>query len=171
MRLLKGKLSDHLLITYSSFLLLWSMERTYELGKVLCDQKIWGIFPVVQWLRLQTSTERALDLIPGWGTKIPYANRFGQKRKSKVRFERNARAWRWQEPGLRLVTRQRGLLQRAFSCQKLLTPCGRRCYRWGRGPGQAVDLGWRHNWEVLDLKLNLSLGKSWVLRLVSLWRF
>ena len=66
---------------------------------------------------------KGFGLIPGWGTKIPYANRFGQKNKSKVRFERSARAWGWQEPGLRLVTRQRGLLQRAFSYQKLLTPC------------------------------------------------
>ena len=40
---LKGKLgkrSGHLLITYSSFLLLSLMERTNKLGKLLCDQKI-----------------------------------------------------------------------------------------------------------------------------------
>ena len=46
MRLLKGKRekrSGHLLVTYSSSLLLWSMERTNKLGKVLCTQKIWNV--------------------------------------------------------------------------------------------------------------------------------
>lgn len=43
MRLLKGKLGKrfgHMLITYS-FLLLWTVETINELGKILCDQKIW----------------------------------------------------------------------------------------------------------------------------------
>ena len=46
MRLLKGKLgkrSGLLLITYSSFLLLWYMERTNKLDKIMCDQKIWKV--------------------------------------------------------------------------------------------------------------------------------
>ena len=42
-RLLKGKLgkrSGHVLITYSSYLLLLSVERASKLGKVLCGQEI-----------------------------------------------------------------------------------------------------------------------------------
>ena len=52
MRLLKGKLgkrSGHLLILYSSFVLLWSMERTNRLGKILCDQKIWEVCLGQKW--------------------------------------------------------------------------------------------------------------------------
>ena len=51
-RLLKGKIgkrSGYLLVTYSSFLLLWSMERTNKLGKVLCTQKIWNVCLGWRW--------------------------------------------------------------------------------------------------------------------------
>ena len=37
----------------------------------------------VQWLRLQASTARGVGLIPDWGTKIPYAMWYGQKKKYK----------------------------------------------------------------------------------------
>ena len=50
---LKGKLgkrAGHLLITYSSFLLLSSMERTNKWGKLLCDQKIWKVWLGWRWL-------------------------------------------------------------------------------------------------------------------------
>lgn len=43
---LKGKLgkrSGHSLITYSSFLLLWSTEGIDRLGKISCDQKVWKV--------------------------------------------------------------------------------------------------------------------------------
>ena len=52
-RLLKGKLgkrSGHLFITYSSFLLLWSMERANRLGEVWCDQKIWKVCLGRRWV-------------------------------------------------------------------------------------------------------------------------
>ena len=52
MRILREKLGKrygHLLITFSSFLLLWSMERTNRLGKVLCDQKIWKVCMGQRW--------------------------------------------------------------------------------------------------------------------------
>ena len=42
-----------------------------------------GLFLVVQRLRLQTSTEGATGLIPGWGTKIPQVAWHGQKKKKK----------------------------------------------------------------------------------------
>ena len=32
-----------------------------------------------QWLRLSASTAGGLGLIPGWGTKIPHAEKPGQK--------------------------------------------------------------------------------------------
>ena len=37
----------------------------------------------VQWLRLQASTAGGTGLIPGWGTKIPYAARHDQRKKKK----------------------------------------------------------------------------------------
>ena len=37
----------------------------------------------VQWLRLQASIAGAMGLILDWGTKIPYATCYGQKKKSK----------------------------------------------------------------------------------------
>ena len=52
-RLLKRKLrkrSGVLLVTYSSFLLLRSTERTDMLGKVLCDQKIWKLRLGQRWV-------------------------------------------------------------------------------------------------------------------------
>ena len=38
---------------------------------------------MVQRLRLQASTEGAVGLIPGWGTKIPHVAWHGQKKKKK----------------------------------------------------------------------------------------
>ena len=35
----------------------------------------------IQWLKLCTSSVRAVGLIPGWGTKISHATKHGQKRK------------------------------------------------------------------------------------------
>ena len=37
----------------------------------------------VQWLELHASTAGDMDLIPGWGTKIPQAAWHGQKKKKK----------------------------------------------------------------------------------------
>ena len=42
--------TGHLLITYSLFLLLWSMERTDRLGKVLCEQKNWNVCYGRRWV-------------------------------------------------------------------------------------------------------------------------
>ena len=38
----------------------------------------------VQWLRLYASIEWVSDLIPVWGTKIPYATQHGQRKKKKI---------------------------------------------------------------------------------------
>ena len=40
-----------------------------------------GTSLAVQWLRLQAPNAGDTGLIPGWGTKILYATRFGQKKK------------------------------------------------------------------------------------------
>ena len=45
----RGDLGN-LLITYSSFLFHWSMERTNRLGKVCCDQKIWKMCLGQRWV-------------------------------------------------------------------------------------------------------------------------
>ena len=42
-----------------------------------------GTFLTVQWLRLHTSNAESKDLIPGLGTKIPYASQCGQIEKNK----------------------------------------------------------------------------------------
>ena len=43
-------------------------------------KNIIGTSLVVQWLRLQASNAGGhTDLIPGWGTKIPYATWHGKK--------------------------------------------------------------------------------------------
>ena len=34
----------------------------------------------VQWLRLYTSTAGDMGSIPGWGTRIPRASQYGQKK-------------------------------------------------------------------------------------------
>ena len=39
---------------------------------------------VVQWLGLCTPTARGKGLIPGWGTKIPHATRYGQKQNKQA---------------------------------------------------------------------------------------
>ena len=57
MRLLKGKSGkkiDHLLITYSSFLLLWSKGKVNKLGKVFCDQKIWKLCLGQTWVECES---------------------------------------------------------------------------------------------------------------------
>ena len=41
----------------------------------------WGTSLAIQWLKLCTSSVRAVGLIPGWGTKISHATKQGQKRK------------------------------------------------------------------------------------------
>ena len=38
---------------------------------------------MVQWLRLHSSTVGGMDSIPGWGTKIPHATWYGQKKKKE----------------------------------------------------------------------------------------
>ena len=42
-----------------------------------------GTSLVVQWLRLSASTAEGMGSIPGWGTKIPCAVGYGQKKKKK----------------------------------------------------------------------------------------
>ena len=34
----------------------------------------------VQWLRLYTSTAGDMGSVPGWGTRIPHASQYGQKK-------------------------------------------------------------------------------------------
>ena len=93
-----GKRSGHLLIIYSSFLLLWSMERTNWLSKVLRDQKIW-------------------KLCLGW--------RWAEHGGAWFKVSRNIALLKWQG--------ERGLLQRAVSCQKLLTGgCWESLRPWSR---------------------------------------
>ena len=41
------------------------------------------IFLAVQWLRLRTSNVGGFGSIPGWGTKIPHAIWYSQKKKPK----------------------------------------------------------------------------------------
>ena len=36
---------------------------------------------VFQWLRLHAPNARGMGSIPGWGTKIPHATGWGQKKK------------------------------------------------------------------------------------------
>ena len=38
---------------------------------------------MVQWLRLCSASAGGAGSIPGWGTRIPHALRFGQKKKKK----------------------------------------------------------------------------------------
>ena len=49
-----------------------------------------GTSLVVQWLRLYTSKAGGTGLIPGWGTKIPYAMWHGQKIKRNSRRRRSS---------------------------------------------------------------------------------
>ena len=48
-----------------------------------------GTSLVVQWLRLYASTAGSTGSVPGWGTKIPHAARWGQKKKVKRNDEIN----------------------------------------------------------------------------------
>ena len=45
-----GKRPGHLLTMYSSFLLLWSMERIDKLGKQVCDLKTWKLYLSQRWV-------------------------------------------------------------------------------------------------------------------------
>ena len=54
---------------------------------VTCKVLSQGTSLVVQWLRLCTSTAGGMSLIPGQGTKIPYAAGNGQKR-NKNKFKK-----------------------------------------------------------------------------------
>ena len=45
------------------------------------DESGTGTSLVVQWLRLHTSNAEGVGSIPGWGTKIPHATQWGQKKK------------------------------------------------------------------------------------------
>ena len=49
-----------------------------------------GTSLVVQWLRLCASTSWGTGLIPGWGTKIPHAERCSQKLKTKKQKNKSA---------------------------------------------------------------------------------
>ena len=42
---------------------------------------------VVQWLKLQVSSEAGASLIPGQGNEIPHAMPYGQKVKNKIKSE------------------------------------------------------------------------------------
>ena len=42
---------------------------------------------VVQWLKLQVSSEAGASLIPGQGNEIPHAMPYGQKVKNKLKSE------------------------------------------------------------------------------------
>ena len=189
---------------------LWSMERTYELGKVLCDQKIWGVFPVVQWLRLQASTERASvwSLVGELRSHMP----IDLAKKTKAKWDLKgvlepeddkSLVWGWWQDKEASCTE----LFPTKSCSHpvMLLQVGQRAgadSRLGletqlggfRLATHSSTLAWRipgteepsglpsmgshrvgHDWSdlaaaaIADLKLNLSLGKSWVLRLVGLW--
>lgn len=47
---------------------------------LLAQQCRAGASLVAHWLRLGASSARGMDLIPGWGTRIPHAAWCGQKR-------------------------------------------------------------------------------------------
>ena len=82
MKYLKGKLekrSGHLLITYSLFLLLWSIDRTNRLNTLLYDEKIWkgwewvdhGVPHLRLVIRLRGSCR---ELFPAKTSFLPKAN-------------------------------------------------------------------------------------------------
>ena len=82
MKFLKGKLEKifgHMLITYSSFLLLWSIDRTNRLNTLLCDEKIWkglkwvdhGVPHLSLVIRLRGSCK---ELFPAKSSFLPKAN-------------------------------------------------------------------------------------------------
>ena len=48
--------------------------------------------PCGQWLGLYTPNAGSSSLIPGLGTKIPYAERYGQKKKKNERKKRSLEA-------------------------------------------------------------------------------
>ena len=51
---------------------------------------------VAQWLGLRTSPAGGLDLIPGWGTKIPQAARCNQKKKGMLhKWNHMVTFWDW----------------------------------------------------------------------------
>ena len=53
-------------------------------------------FLVVQWLELcafTVSTAGGMGLIPSWGTKIPHAMCFGQKKKKKAKEVKSLSPW------------------------------------------------------------------------------
>ena len=79
-----GRRYSHLLITYSSLLLLWSKEKPTG-SKILCDQKVWKVCLGQRWIE------------PGGAW---------------FKVSHNIVLLKWQIKG--------GLLQRAFSCWKLL---------------------------------------------------
>ena len=59
-----------------------------RLQKSVKNNSFWGNSLVVQWLRLGAFTAVALSSVPGWGTKIPQATWYSQKKK-KFTFVKN----------------------------------------------------------------------------------
>ena len=49
--------------------------------------------PWLQWLELCTSTAEGKDSIPGWGTEIPHATPWDQKKKEKLKKILNGFLW------------------------------------------------------------------------------
>ena len=70
-------------VTYSSFSLLWPMERTNTLGKVLCDQKIWKMCLGQRWEEHGEGGGGCLWLKISDKTKEPPAKSCLQYQKSK----------------------------------------------------------------------------------------
>ena len=144
MRLLEGKLSDHVYyLFFISTSLIYGKNLWVRQGIVWSkDLRNFPSSPVVKTPSFYCKSFGFGELVGELRSHMSID--LAKRKKSKVRFERSARAWRWQEPGLRLVTRQRSLLQRAFSCQKLLIP-------WLLQVGQRVGAGSR-------LELEAQLG-------------
>ena len=57
-----------------------------RLQKSVKNNSFGGNSLVVQWLRLSAFTAVALSSVPGWGTKIPKATWYSQKKKKKIHF-------------------------------------------------------------------------------------
>ena len=59
------------------------LARTCHMNTPSCKRDWGGTCLVVQWFRLQASDAEGTGLIPDWGTNIPHATWYSQKKKKK----------------------------------------------------------------------------------------
>ena len=71
------------------------LSRKHQKTRLLLKISKSGVFLVVQWLRLHASTSRAMGLIPGWGTKIPYTVAKKKKKKNSKSNQQIGLGWSW----------------------------------------------------------------------------